>query len=229
MNYFLKLFFSLAILLLLLIIIHYSNFDLKFQAFFYNNLTSSWFVDRDDQLIKFIFYRFPKYLLMVYGVLMIIWGIKLRIYSENTLLEKKLLFLVLSLIFVPLIIATLKHYSPIYCPNHIKEFGGWAEHISPINLFKSENFSFHTGKCFPAGHASGGFALISLSFVMPNRRSNSWALFFAIILGWIMGLYQIAKGAHYFSDTLVSMILSYLICLSLYNIIFRKKLLENNQ
>lgn len=230
MSYLNKVLLSLLILLLSLAIIHYNGFDLNFQALFYNKISSSWLVDRNDQTMKLIFYKLPKYLLMIYGIIMIIWLIKLKIYSKpDYKLEKTLLFLICSLIFVPLIIASLKHYSPLYCPNHIINFGGWAHYISLFDALNEHVFFSNTGKCFPAGHASGGFSLISLFFVMPTKKSRYLSLSFAIFIGWTMGFYQIAKGAHFLSDTLTSMILAYIICLSLHSLIFRRKLLEISQ
>ena len=115
----------------------------------------------------------------------------------------------------------LKHYSPIYCPNHINNFSGGHIYISPLKIFSEEIFFNNNGKCFPAGHASGGFALISLYFVMPTKRLKYYALSFSLLLGSIMGLYQIAKGAHYLSDTLVTLAIAYLISISLKSLLLK--------
>lgn len=213
----------LVVLLLTLYIIHYNNLDLKFQSLFFNPDTKLWLVARDNMILKFIFYKFPKYIIAIYGISMILWAVKLRHYKENIELQKKLLFLILVLICTPLTVALLKHYSPIYCPNFIEEFGGDKLYISPFDMFNGTIFFNNTGKCFPAGHASGGFALISLYFVMPGKASKICSLLFGLFLGWIMGLYQIAKGTHYLSDTIVTLAIAYLLCITLQQLILVKK------
>lgn len=206
-------------LLVTLAIIHYNNLDLKFQSLFFMPETKLWLVARDDMILKFFFYKLPKYFIASYGIIMILWVVKLRYYRENTELQKKILFLILILIWTPLTVAILKHYSPIYCPNFIEEFGGGKLYISPFDMFNGEIFFNHTGKCFPAGHASGGFALISLYFVLPSKALKIWSLFFSLSLGWIMGIYQIAKGTHYLSDTIVTLAIAYLLCITLQQVL----------
>ena len=163
-----------------------------------------------------------KYLIVIYGVSILAYCSHLRIKNKDIELQKKLLFLILALILTPLIVALLKHYSPITCPAHIKEFGGNSVHISPLEIFKKDIFLVQFGKCFPAGHASGGFALISLYFVIPDPKLKRCSLLFALTLGSIMGLYQITKGVHYLSDTIVTLSIAYLVSITLHKFILEK-------
>ena len=65
------------------------------------------------------------------------------------------------------------------------------------------------GRCFPAGHASGGFALLGLIGLARTTRGR-WAAFaVAMAAGWAMGVYQMAKGAHYLSHTLVTLLVAW--------------------
>lgn len=219
MSYLSRVAICFALLGSVLLLIHYNDFDLRFQSLFFDLNTKKWFIDKDDLFLKFWFYRFPKILLISYGVGLIIWGIKLKIYNQEIELQKKILFLILVLILTPLIVATFKHYSPIHCPASLIEFGGGREHISPIDLFNFDLFSQQPGKCFPAGHASGGFSLIALYFVMNTRRSKFISLLLALSMGWIMGLYQISKGAHYLSDTVVTLSIACLVSITLKEIL----------
>ena len=222
MNYFKNISICLISLGIILASIHYSDFDLKFQSLFYVSDINNWLIDRNNQTLKFFLYRLPKYIIIIYGVTLIFWGSTLALLKQDILLQKKILFLVLSLIFIPLIVATLKHYSPVHCPNFIEQFGGTFRHISPLEIFNSEIFFRYNGKCFPAGHASGGFALISLYFISPTARYKLLALLTSFTFGWIMGLYQIAKGAHYLSDTIVTLAIAYITSLTLHTIILKE-------
>ena len=229
MTYLYRFISCIIALLITLAIIHYSNLDLKFQSLFFIPETKLWLVARDNMVLKFIFYKLPKYIIASYGIILILWLTKLRFCSENVELQKKLLFLILILILTPLTVAIFKHYSPIYCPNFVEEFGGEKLYISPFDMFNEAIFFNHTGKCFPAGHASGGFALISLYFVMPSRNSKIAALSLSLSLGWIMGLYQIAKGTHYLSDTVVTLSIAYLLCISLQQILLKKNNIKSGR
>ncbi|MEK6733513.1 MAG: phosphatase PAP2 family protein, partial [Pseudomonadota bacterium] len=160
--------------------------------------------------------------IIAYGITLIAILVKLKIKKQNIELQKKLLFLISALIFIPLIVASLKHYSHVHCPHNIYEFGGGVMHVSPLDIFKEGVFFANTGKCFPAGHASGGFALISLYFVLAHSRLKFLALFGGLSLGSIMGLYQISKGVHYLSDTIATAAISYLVCITLYKFIIGK-------
>lgn len=219
LNRFITCIIALAITLAL---IHYSNLDLKFQSLFFISEGNQWLVSRDDLELKFWFYKLPKYLIATYGVCMILWLSKLRLDNHNIELQKKLLFLILVLISTPLVVAILKHYSPIYCPNFAKEFGGGDFYISPLDIFNYDIFFNNMGKCSPAGHASGGFALISLYFAMPRKYLKLFSLSFSLLLGSIMGLYQIAKGTHYLSDTIITLSIAYLVCISLEKLLLGK-------
>jgi membrane-associated PAP2 superfamily phosphatase len=222
MNYFKHVFICLISLGIILTLIHYSDFDLKFQSLFFISEINNWLVDRNDLVLKFFLYRLPKYIIIIYGISLIFWGSKLALCQQDTQTQKKILYLVLSLILIPLIAATLKHFSPIHCPNFIQEFGGTSRHISPLEIFNSEIFFHYNGKCFPAGHASGGFALISLYFIATNSRYKIASLMTSFTLGWTMGLYQIAKGAHYLSDTIVTLAIAYLVSITLHSLIVKK-------
>jgi membrane-associated PAP2 superfamily phosphatase len=60
------------------------------------------------------------------------------------------------------------------------------------------------GKCFPGGHAAGGFAWIALYFAAIQqgyRRAWCYAIF-GVLLGMLMGYTQMMRGAHFMSHNL---------------------------
>ena len=70
-------------------------------------------------------------------------------------------------------------------------------------------------KCWPAGHASGGFALMALFFFFKNPRNQFFGLIGAITLGWSMGTYKMLLGDHFLSHTIITMILAWIIILTI--------------
>jgi membrane-associated PAP2 superfamily phosphatase len=66
-------------------------------------------------------------------------------------------------------------------------------------------------QCFPAAHASGGFALLALFFLFESPRNRARAVRVGLMAGWTMGAYKMAIGDHFLSHTVVSMLLAWLI------------------
>lgn len=66
------------------------------------------------------------------------------------------------------------------------------------------DFSATAGHCFPGGHASTGFALVTGYFVYRLDQTNrAWFYLFAgILLGFAMGWAQMMRGAHFISHNL---------------------------
>ena len=97
-------------------------------------------------------------------------------------------------------------------PRQTVELGGDKTYVPPLAIGRE------SGKSFPSGHASVGFALVSLWFVWRRRRFGL-ALFFllaSIALGLTMGMGRMAAGGHYFSDVLWSGIILYATAFALY-------------
>jgi membrane-associated PAP2 superfamily phosphatase len=77
-----------------------------------------------------------------------------------------------------------------------------------------------------AGHASGGFALLSLFFLFKTARKSIGVVLFALTIGWSMGLYKMAIGDHFLSHTIITMLIAWLIILIVYkstNYFFKKE------
>lgn len=115
------------------------------------------------------------------------------------------LLMALSCAATPLLVSVLKAVTGIYCPRQLVEFGGQA----PYRHLFTDAFAASGGRCFPGGHASGGFALTMIFFCLSGRRARIAALAAAMSVGWVMGLYQMMRGEHFLSHTVVSMLLAW--------------------
>jgi len=112
----------------------------------------------------------------------------------------------LQLILVPLIasgvVALVKSFSQTSCPWALAEFGGQAQHLSHwLGWWRGDGGS---GRCFPAGHASTGFAFVGGWFALRAhhpRLARCW-LMTALGVGLALGLAQQWRGAHFMSHTL---------------------------
>ncbi|MDM0046011.1 phosphatase PAP2 family protein [Variovorax dokdonensis] len=109
--------------------------------------------------------------------------------------------LVLSLILSVIAVTLVKHGSTTSCPWDLEQFGGAAHHVSHWAWGVRDG---GPGRCFPAGHASAGFAWLGGYFVLRSvapRAARRW-LWVALVAGFTFGVSQQLRGAHYASHTL---------------------------
>jgi membrane-associated PAP2 superfamily phosphatase len=100
-----------------------------------------------------------------------------------------------------LVVSTLKLHSLSSCPWELHEFGGTVAYVSHWAWGVRDGGS---GGCFPAGHASAGFAFAGGFFAFRHalpRTARRW-LAGAMVAGFALGLAQQVRGAHYMSHTL---------------------------
>lgn len=99
-----------------------------------------------------------------------------------------------------LLVSMLKGVSPTSCPAELAAFGRGARYLSHW-AWQSDGGGGH---CFPAGHASAGFAFMSGYFAFLREdpaRARRW-LIGGATAGLVLGLAQQVRGAHFMSHTL---------------------------
>ena len=191
-----------------------SEIDQFIQDSFYNFTTHQWILPWSQEPYKFIFYDGIKRLLIFVGVIFLV--VLFLSYKKPSLQQYKkgLLVVVLSAILVPAISSGMKKYTNMPCPRDEIRYGGEYPKTAVWEHYSKE-FRLHhkRTKCWPAGHASGGFALMSLFFLFQSRKNRFLALGGAVALGWAMGGYKMVIGDHFLSHTVITMVLSWLIIL----------------
>ncbi len=98
-------------------------------------------------------------------------------------------------------ISVLKQRSQTSCPWDLAEFGG---HATWVSHWAWQWVDGGPGRCFPAGHASAGFAYLAGYFVLRQiePRLAWWWLAGSLAAGLLLGGVQQLRGAHYMSHTL---------------------------
>ncbi len=66
---------------------------------------------------------------------------------------------------VPAFMNVGKKETHVHCPYQYQEFGGTIPYVTLLETNKTP----HNGRCFPAGHASGGFSLL-----LGNNQATNW-------------------------------------------------------
>ena len=171
-------------------------------GFLYRKFPNIWL--QDIQPIHFFLYQMPK---IIIGISIGWWSVCLLFYPDSSWSERvdyygRALIFSLSLI---ILVVVLKWITNTSCPWDSVRYGGVVE--STRWLFHGNGLQRY--ECFPAGHATSGFALLGWLYVYKDRQSHSM---FALIVffGLCLGSYQIMRGAHYVSHTLMTW---YLACL----------------
>lgn len=201
---------SLISLFIALIWFELTPTDVWLQSFLYDSGRHEWLLNQPGDMAKFIFYDGIKILLVLVELILIVYLVFFRTVRIVYQYRHGLLVVILSLIIVPSVIGGIKATSNIACPKDITHFGGQIVYVKLFNHYSDENLPATKQKCFPAGHASGGFALMSLYYLFQAPRNRRAALTVSLVLGWVMGSYKMIIGDHFFSHTFVTMLLSWL-------------------
>jgi membrane-associated PAP2 superfamily phosphatase len=123
------------------------------------------------------------------------------------------IIVILSSIIVPVVVGSLKAVTNMPCPKNVETFSGAYPHTCVWEKYTSKECHLEKQKCWPAGHASGGFALLSLIFLFHSRRNKILVGVVAMLIGWSMGSYKMLIGDHFLSHTVITMILAWLLIL----------------
>ncbi|WP_066165622.1 phosphatase PAP2 family protein [Aliarcobacter cryaerophilus] len=203
------------LLIVVISIFELTNLDILIQSFFYNFETKRWLVDKNEPLLKFLLYDGLKMAIIIFNIFILI---ALIFFSKTNFVKeykKGLVIVLLSTIFVPSIIGGLKAITNTPCPCNIKYFGGTYPNIKVFDSYPKDFVQTSKAKCWPAGHASCGFALMSLFFLFKKSKSKRVALILAIILAWSMGSYKMLLGDHFLSHTIITMLIAWIIILTI--------------
>lgn len=113
-------------------------------------------------------------------------------------LRKPLAYLVTSTLLATLLVAWTKSWTNMDCPWDLARYGGSRPFVS---LFELRPVGLQRGVCFPAGHASSGYAWVALYFYFAAVRPQwrGWGLAVGIFLGLLFGVSQQLRGAHFLS------------------------------
>ncbi len=102
----------------------------------------------------------------------------------------------------PALVAGLKDINSHVCPWSLTGFGGTATYSAHWFVPLAD-----AGRCFPGGHAAGGFSLVALMFA---GRALQWpalerrGLWLALVAGSLFSVVRMAQGAHFLSHNLWS-------------------------
>ena len=183
----------------------WTDLDMIVQRGWYDAVRHAWLINPAAHgAWRWLFYDGMKFGVATIGVCSVGLFVCGYVFDRRSWMRAGML-MALSCAATPLLVATLKAVTGIWCPRELTEFGGSASYRRLLMMFSGGS----GGRCFPGGHASGGFALTMAAFCFSRRRARAIALLLSLSAGWVMGLYQMLRGEHFLSHTIMSMLLAW--------------------
>lgn len=183
--------------------------DLAFQSLFRTG--SGWVVPHDTDFAaspaNWLAYNGPKAALILLALALIGCAVRPSL-GPGALGRRRALYLLACLALVPVACTQLRAVTRMTTPSDLRMYGGKWEHRL---LFEAKPEGYPS-RAFPAGHASGGFALLGLGFAWGGARARRLGWLAGLVAGGGMGLYQIARGEHFLSHTLATGAVAWLLC-----------------
>ncbi|RUO79903.1 PAP2 family protein [Idiomarina tyrosinivorans] len=187
---------------LLLFAIDYFHLAYDWTSLLYQWEGSDW-VLRNNFWFEQIFHNDIRWVNYLAVVVVILSVFNAAIFAKSRWLLRDRLLLFVSLLFCFGLVAYLKQITNMDCPWDIVDFGGNRDYYG---IFSIKPESAPMGHCYPAGHASIGYAWISLYFYWHRRRPQAAkvGLAIALIAGIVLGIVQQLRGAHFFTDDITT-------------------------
>lgn len=197
------------------LISEFTPLDLWVQDRLFDFERSRWVVDGRNPEGRALFYTGPKVLIIAFAAILLATlfvpaGFRSRL-PEWLRSRRRVILTIVPLGMIPTIIGGLKETTNVFCPSEMRRYGGDVPYVRVLESYPVDDRPVRRGRCFPAGHASGGFALFAAASLAATRRGQYFAIVAGLVVGSLMGGYQMAKGAHYLSHTLITALIAWVI------------------
>ncbi|MCW8869352.1 MAG: phosphatase PAP2 family protein [Proteobacteria bacterium] len=182
---------------------------------------------QNNLVTEYLLHRGGRYLaIMCYLGIIYTLVLKWRTGKESETVYH-LLILALTIALSVILVAVLKRLFEADCPWDLLRYGGNKPYFSLLNYDPKYLPSAH---CFPASHASVGFSWLALFFYlkvraksMASKKRPVLVLFIVLVIGFVFGMAQQFRGAHFISHDVVSLIICLITSISVYSLAYRRK------
>lgn len=199
---------NVVLICIALVVFEKTNIDTNLQYYLFDFENKKWLIDQTDPVKRFWFYNLPKIILGI--IIFCSLVILIAKYKTRPTYYKPLFIFFLGITLIPLTIGNIKKFTNVYCPNDLALYNGSKPYVRVLESYPKDFHQTDKGQCFPAGHAITGFCLMILFFVFEKKSWKIFGLMIGVTFGWILGMYQMLKGAHFLSHNFISMLLCFL-------------------
>ena len=212
----------LCVCIVAAILLGSSNADLAIARHFFDSARGEWLGAHSWWVNDFV-HTGGRWAIRVAVLLAIALALAARGHRRLRPLQRPATYFAVSVVASVGVVGLLKALTNVDCPWDLAAFGG---DLPYVHLFADRPAQLPRGRCFPAAHASSGYALVALYFAL-RERSRVLArsgLALGIVAGLVFGFSQQSRGAHFFSHDLWSACITWMVALSVYAFGFRASL-----
>jgi membrane-associated PAP2 superfamily phosphatase len=173
--------------------------DFQFQSFFWDG--RDWLIPKDAGWFHQVAYTGPKVVLYAFA-LWLLWAMAFPARSPAWLGRRRAAYVFISMAVISLVCTQLREATSMATPRQLSMYGA-TPGFPHLLLFDAKPAGYPSD-AFPAGHASGGFALLCLAFAWDTAEARRRGIMLGCAFGGLMGLYQVARGEHFLSHTLAT-------------------------
>jgi membrane-associated PAP2 superfamily phosphatase len=194
------------------------------RAAFFDSAHAHW-IGADSWIVNGLLHTGGRWAIRGLVALALAFWIATYVERDWRALRRPTAFFIVATILSIGVVGLLKTLTNVDCPWDLVPFGG---RFPFVELFADRPDTLRLGRCFPAAHASSGYALLALYFTFRERYAGLAKIGLAVGLatGLTFGLAQQARGAHFVSHDLWSAFLVWTVTLSVYTFGFRARLWE---
>jgi membrane-associated PAP2 superfamily phosphatase len=181
--------------------LRFSGWDDRISALFFDPVAMT-FPARDWPVLQTWGHRWAKNAVVCVWVGLVLAAVLAPKLPRLAPHRKLLWWTVAAMGLGPIVVTLLKDINTHDCPWNLKMFGGPDDYSAEWFVPRSR-----AGRCFPGGHAAGGFSLIALAF---SAAAMGWAsrarrlLLLAVVAGMAFSAVRLMQGAHFVSHNLWS-------------------------
>ena len=186
---------------------YFTDIDIWLENKFYRPEQKEWLINpaKHKELTIFFYDGLKRVIVLFLAccLLTMLFSIKfvnLRQYNHFCLV------MLISFIVISGIVAGAKSITNVYCPYQLNIYNGLYPFVRILESYPDNFIQPKVGRCFPAGHATAGFAFLGLFHAFKSKTYRIWGLCCGLLLGWVAGIYQMLRGQHFLSHTLFSMV-----------------------
>ena len=186
-------------LVLLAWLASYSGLDRTVTDFFYDAELAR-FPAHDSYWLELIGHRAAKFSIWVIAIGTLAATFATERIRQSPHEQRAIVLAALAMALGPMMVSALKYSTSHHCPWDLRAYGGFADVSRDWFVAAAD-----AGRCFPSGHASAGFALISLYFLghaIDRPRVARAGLIAAIVVGAGFSAVRVMQGAHFVSHNL---------------------------
>lgn len=200
---------SWGVFVILVIAIAHFNLDFRLADAIYTIEGGDWTLS-DSWLTKHVLHDMGKRFSIFMGVGVLVLVFASFLWSELKILRRPAIYLFTSTALSVLVISSIKNSINVACPWDLVRYGGDIPYIGILQKWPN---GLPDIACFPAGHASAGYAWIALYFFFDYLFvSSKWRRLgagVAMSMGLLFGIDQQVRGAHFLSHDLWTLMISF--------------------